>query len=60
MCVDFCCSGTIINYDSYEVIGIQVAVFDVIVRCSDGSTCIGHYEAYGSGGLYGVSFSSNC
>jgi hypothetical protein len=60
LCVGFCCWGTLTGYDSYEEMGIRTATFDVVVECSDGSSCTGHFEVSTAGGWYEVSFSSNC
>ena len=60
LCVGFCCSGTIVSYDAYELIGIQVDSFSVRVTCTDGSSCYGHFEIYRVGSYHEISFSSNC
>lgn len=60
LCVSFCCWGTLASYESYVEWGIQTTVFDVVVECSDGSSCTGHFEVSTAGGWYEVSFSSNC
>jgi len=59
LCI-YCCSGTITGSGSFDLFGIQYAYIDVLVTCNDGSSCYGHFEAYGVGSYYEISFSSNC
>jgi hypothetical protein len=62
LCVGFCCWGTLTNYDSYEEFGLRTITFDVVVECSDGSSCTGRFDVSvaAGGGWYEISFGSNC
>jgi hypothetical protein len=61
LCVGFCCSGTIsASSGRSSLFCFQYAFIDVLVTCTDGSSCYGHFEVYTAGGQYEVAFSSNC
>jgi len=60
LCVGFCCSGSVTGSGSFDLFGFQYAFLDVVVTCSDGSSCTGRFELYGVGDIYELTFVSNC